>query len=98
LLFLPDSNPSRLPGIYHAEYPLTLRCARISPASCPPRLSQPPPQASLFELWNLGLLHESLEAVIWDNPKFHQFFTPTEIGEAYRRLEELGYFKKNTHP
>jgi len=56
-------------------------------------LAKSEPQTGLFELWGLGLLHESLEAVIWDNPRFHVFFTPAEIGEAHRRLEELGHFK-----
>lgn len=57
-------------------------------------LAKSEPQAGLFELWELGLLHESMEAVIWDNTRFHSLFKPDEIGEAHRRLEELGYFKK----
>ena len=52
------------------------------------------PQTGLFELWELGLLDESMEAVIWDNPRFHPLFTSDEIGEAHRRLEELKYFEK----
>jgi hypothetical protein len=57
-------------------------------------LSTSEPQTGLYQLWELGLLHESMEAVIWDNPRFHTFFESTEIDEAHRRLEELGYFKK----
>lgn len=57
-------------------------------------LSTSEPQTGLYQLWDLGLLQESMEAAIWDNPRFHQFFTPVEIGEAYRRLEELNYFKQ----
>jgi hypothetical protein len=57
-------------------------------------LAKSEPQTGLFELWNLGILHESMEAVICDNPKFHPLFNPEEIGEARRRLEELDYFKK----
>ncbi len=52
------------------------------------------PQDGLFKLWELGLLHESMEAVICDNPRFHALFTPQELQEAHRRLEELGYFKR----
>jgi hypothetical protein len=52
------------------------------------------PQTGLFELWSLDLLHESMEAVIWDNPRYHQLFKPEELSEAHRRLEELNYFKK----
>ncbi|MCX6034077.1 MAG: hypothetical protein NTV38_03750 [Chloroflexi bacterium] len=57
-------------------------------------LSKSELQTGLFELWNLGILHESMEAVIYDNPRFHSLFQATEIAEARRRLEELGYFKK----
>ncbi|MEP7134306.1 MAG: hypothetical protein ABI904_05185 [Chloroflexota bacterium] len=56
-------------------------------------LAKSEPQTGLFELYEKGILHESMEAVIWDNTKFHTFFTPAEIGEAHRRLEELKYFK-----
>jgi hypothetical protein len=54
------------------------------------------PQTGLFELWRLELLYESMEAVIWDNPKFHRLFTAIEIEEAHRRLDELGYFKESS--
>lgn len=51
-------------------------------------------QTGLFELWNLGILHESMEAVICDNLRFHSLFEVAEVAKAHRRLEELGYFKK----
>jgi len=57
-------------------------------------LAKSEPQAGLFKLWNLGILHESMEAVICDNLKYQALFTPEEIREARRRLEELNYFKK----
>jgi hypothetical protein len=57
-------------------------------------LAKSEPQTGLFELYDLGILNESMEAVIWDNPRYHPLFTPEEIGEAYRRLEELRYFEK----
>ncbi|MFH2103412.1 MAG: hypothetical protein ABIJ39_08695 [Chloroflexota bacterium] len=57
-------------------------------------LAKSEPQTGLFELYHLDLLHESMEAVICDNPKYHPLFTPEEIGEAHRRLDELSYFKK----
>jgi len=57
-------------------------------------LSKSEPQTGLFELWNLGILHESMEAVICDNPRYRSLFTQEEINEAHRRLEELNYFKK----
>lgn len=58
-------------------------------------LAKSEPQTGLFELWELELLHESMEAVIWDNPRFHPLFTSDEIGEAHKRLEALGYFEKD---
>lgn len=51
-------------------------------------------QQGFIELWELGLLNESMEAIIWGNPRFHSFFTPEEIEESRRRLEELGYLGK----
>jgi hypothetical protein len=56
-------------------------------------LAKPEPQTGLFELWNLGLLHESMEAVVLQN-KFKDLFTGDELAEAHRRLDELGYFGK----
>ena len=57
-------------------------------------LAKSEPQTGLFELWNLGILHDSMEAVICDNFRFHPLFEAAEIAEAHRRLEELNYFKK----
>lgn len=57
-------------------------------------LAKSEPQTGLFELWRLNILHESMEAVICDNPRYHVFFTAEELGEARRRLEELRYFDK----
>lgn len=51
-------------------------------------------QMGLSRLWELGLLHESMEAVIWDNTRFHPLFTPSEIEEAHKRLDAFEYFKK----
>jgi hypothetical protein len=57
-------------------------------------LAKSEPQTGLFELWNLGILHESMEAVICDNPKYHHLFSSEEIEAAHRRLNDLHYFKK----
>ena len=51
------------------------------------------PQTGLFELYKLGLLHESMEAVVLQ-PKFQPLFTEKELAEAHKRLDDLGYFKK----
>jgi hypothetical protein len=59
-------------------------------------LAKREPQTGLYELWNLHILDQSMEAVICDNPRFHSLFTTAEIAEAHRRLEELDYFKDKT--
>jgi len=50
------------------------------------------PQSGLFELYHIGLLHESMEAVVLQE-KFKALFTEDELAEAHKRLEELDYFK-----
>ena len=56
-------------------------------------LAKSEPQAGLFELWDRGILNESMEAVVLQD-KFQDLFTADELAEAHRRLEELGHFKK----
>jgi hypothetical protein len=50
-------------------------------------------QEGLMRLWNLGLLDQSMEALVVQE-QYQPLFTPAEIAEANRRLEALGYFKK----
>lgn len=49
-------------------------------------------QDGLMRLWEMKLLDQSMEALVIQE-RFKPLFTPTEIAEAQRRLEELGYFK-----
>jgi len=56
-------------------------------------LAKKEPQAGLFELWRLKLLHESMEAVVLQE-RFRSLFAVDELAEARRRLDELDYFKK----
>ncbi len=51
------------------------------------------PQTGLLRMWELNLLHESIEAVVLQE-RFSSLFTEGEIAEARRRLDELGYFNK----
>lgn len=46
-------------------------------------------QTGLYKLWELGLLGDSMEAVVLQE-RFRPLFTEEEIAEAKRRLEELG--------
>ncbi len=49
-------------------------------------------QTGLMKLWELKLLHHSMEAAVLEE-RFRSLFTEAELREAWRRLEELGYFK-----
>lgn len=48
------------------------------------------PQTGLFKLYELRLLHESMEAVVLQ-PKFRPLFTDEEINEARKRLADLDF-------
>ena len=50
------------------------------------------PQTGLFELYHLGLLETSMEAVMLQE-KFRPLFSEEELAEAHKRLDELNYFK-----
>lgn len=52
------------------------------------------PQAGLFKMWELHLLDESVEAAVLKE-RFRSLFADSELAEARRRLNELGYFKKS---
>lgn len=49
-------------------------------------------QAGLMKLWELGLLGQSMEALVIQE-QYHPLFNRAEITEAHQRLDELGYFK-----
>lgn len=45
-------------------------------------------------LWRRGKLNLTVEAVIWDNPKWHSLFNEEELQIAQNRLDKLGYFRQ----
>jgi hypothetical protein len=53
-------------------------------------------QTGLMRLWELGLLHESMEAYVVQE-KYRALFSEAELAEARRRLEALGYKEKGSH-
>lgn len=57
-------------------------------------LAKSEPQTGLFELYNKGLLHESMEAVVLKE-KYRSLFTESELSEAHQRLNDLKYFKSS---
>ena len=48
---------------------------------------------AIMRLWELKSLSKSMEALVIQE-RFRPLFTEEEIGEARRRLDELGYFPK----
>jgi len=50
-------------------------------------------QTGLFQLYELNLLSESMEAIVLQE-RYRDLFTAEEIAEAHRRLDELRYFDK----
>ena len=53
-------------------------------------LASPEAQSGLDELWDRGLLHISMEALIL-NEHWQNFFTDDELEEARRRLTDRDY-------
>ena len=49
----------------------------------------------LGKLKKCGRLDISMEAEIWDNPKWHSLFTDSELKVAEWHLRKLGYFGDN---
>jgi hypothetical protein len=49
-------------------------------------------QTGLMRLWVMKSLNKSMEALVIQE-RFSSVFTPEEIAEAHRRLDELGYFR-----
>ena len=45
------------------------------------------------KLWCCGKLNLTVEAVIWDNPKWHSLFNEEELQTAQERLDRLDYFR-----
>ncbi len=54
-------------------------------------LASEKPQTGLFQLYELHLLSESLEAVVLRD-KFRLLFTQEELDEAHKRLADLRYY------
>jgi hypothetical protein len=46
-------------------------------------------------LWERGRLDLTVEAVVFDNPRWHPLFDADEIERARRRLEDYRYFDPN---
>jgi hypothetical protein len=53
-------------------------------------LAKPGIQDGLMKLWELGMLDQSMEALVIKE-RFRPLFTEAEIEEAHSRLAELGY-------
>lgn len=56
-------------------------------------LSTTNPSSGYVELWELHRLDLTVEAYIWNNPKFHELFSPDDLKAAQKRLNDYGYLK-----
>ena len=54
------------------------------------------PSDGYTRLWDLERLDLSVEAVVYDNAKWHALFTPDELQRCKKRLGDYGYFKTGT--
>lgn len=52
------------------------------------------PSDGFGRLWECGRLDLTVEAVVFDNDRWHCLFTDEELKTARFRLNELGYFSK----
>jgi len=43
------------------------------------------------KLWEKCRLDLTVEAMVWDTPKFHELFSPEELEICRKRLDECGY-------
>jgi hypothetical protein len=50
-----------------------------------------PRSTGYTRLWQMGHLELTVEAIVVDNPEFHELFEREEIDRARRRLIENGY-------
>ncbi|MWV29152.1 hypothetical protein [Aurantiacibacter rhizosphaerae] len=55
-------------------------------------ISAPKESEGYTALWELGRLDLTVEAVVWDNAKWHSLFTEEEMARARKRLSDYRYF------
>jgi hypothetical protein len=79
-------------GSYYPHYFMRMLAEHGGVDTAKRLLASQEPQTGLFELYDLGLLHVSMEAIVLQE-KFRPLFSEEELAEAHRRLEELGYFE-----
>ena len=51
------------------------------------------PSEGYAALWHRGRLDLTVEAVIYDNPKWHPLFSPDDLAICEKRLREYEYLK-----
>lgn len=77
---------------YNARYFYRLLDDRGGLATAKKLLNDAEAQYGFTKLWECKRLDITMEAEIWDNPKWHSLFTDSELKEAEWRLREYGYF------
>jgi len=43
------------------------------------------------KLWEKGRLDLTVEAMVWNTPKFYELFSPEELETCRKRLDDCGY-------
>jgi hypothetical protein len=74
---------------YNPAYFLKMLAEHGGPETARRLIAKRDPQAGLMTLWELGLLNDSMEAVMLHS-KFRSLFSDEELAEAKQRLEDLG--------
>jgi hypothetical protein len=57
--------------------------------------SQEPPEG-FYRLWDMGRLGNSVEAYVYNNPRFWVLFDPPTVANCERRLREVNYLPPTT--
>ena len=75
---------------YNPAYFLKMLAEHGGPETARRLVARRDPQAGLMALWELGLLSDSMEAVMLRS-RFRSLFTDEELAEAKHRLEQLNF-------
>lgn len=75
---------------YHAHYFIQMIEEHGGVDTAKRLLAADKPQEGLFRLWELGLLNESMEALVLQ-PEYATLFTELEIQTSRQRLLDLGF-------
>ncbi|ANL28595.1 hypothetical protein AMC90_CH02793 [Rhizobium phaseoli] len=79
---------------YNASLFLQMLTVRKGLATAKQLINAPKPSDGYTHLYERGHLELTVEAMVTENPKWHELFTSDELARAHRRLIEYGYQPK----